>query len=254
MAARSDRTLRTSCEVLIGQCRALSQEDLPLHPLARARMIVLLDDLMVALQDPTTARQQSWGQYLEQRALPDTSDHGLEALSLELAENTPPPTLQRLCSARTAMLQAVLDGPLPVAVHNRYGDTAVVDYLRATLLELAVIADASGRGALQPAALRMCVRLLSQALSERYPGQTIEVRIPPASAVQVGAFGQGPRHTRGTPPNVVETDELTWLRLGTGLTTLDQALDQARATASGTHFRALERMLPVIQLAPQSSS
>jgi hypothetical protein len=39
------------------------------------------------------------------------------------------------------------------------------------------------------------------------------VRIPPVAAVQCLP---GPVHTRGTPPNVVETDPLTRIRLATG--------------------------------------
>lgn len=250
MAARSDRTLRTTCEVVVGQCRVLSQEDISMHPLARARVVVLLDDLLQVIENPTTSRAQRWTHLLENRDLVRNENRvrPLDELTRELAENNSPAVLQRLAAARAATLQASVEGPLPMSVNTQFGQSLTVDYLRATLVELAVIADSSGRGTLQPAALRMCVRLLSQALGERFAGQTIEVRIPPASAVQVGAFGEGPRHTRGTPPNVVETDELTWLRLATGLTTLDEALDQARATASGTHYRALERMLPVVPL------
>jgi hypothetical protein len=43
----------------------------------------------------------------------------------------------------------------------------------------------------------------------------------------------GPRHTRGTPPNVVETDAATWLRLATGATSWDDALADGKVSASG---------------------
>lgn len=52
-------------------------------------------------------------------------------------------------------------------------------------------------------------------LRERHPGATIEVRVPPYAAVQIG-FGSGSRHTRGTPPNVVEIDPEDFLALVTG--------------------------------------
>lgn len=75
-------------------------------------------------------------------------------------------------------------------------------------------------------AVRLSLRLLAQVA----PGATVEVRVPPFAAVQCVA---GPRHTRGTPPNAVETDPRTWLQLATGRLTWPQALTDGRATASG---------------------
>lgn len=245
MAARSDRALHTACEVLLGQCRALNMSAPRLEPISRARMVVLLDDLLDAIESPTNARNQSLASLFSHRS---AGHHHLDELTAELTANTPGDILARLCAARTATVGAVLRGALPMSVTNQFGNSHLVDYVRATVLELCVLAIPAGADALQPTALRLAVRNLSQALGERFPGQTIEVRVPPASAVQVGAFGEGPTHTRGTPPNVVETDELTWLQLGTGLLTLDRALDDARATASGSHYRALERMLPLLDL------
>jgi hypothetical protein len=62
--------------------------------------------------------------------------------------------------------------------------------------------------------LATAVRLTAHTLAAQAPGASVEVRIPPFVAVQCIA---GPRHTRGTPPNVVETDPRTWLLLATGL-------------------------------------
>lgn len=67
-------------------------------------------------------------------------------------------------------------------------------------------------------------------LQERAPGNSVEVRVPPYAAVQVIA---GVRHTRGTPPAVVETDADTWIALARGRITWAQALDEARVRASG---------------------
>src|SRR6476619_568456 len=61
------------------------------------------------------------------------------------------------------------------------------------------------------------VRLTARTLAAIAPGASVEVRVPPFGAVQCIA---GPRHTRGTPPNVVETDPRTWLLLATGLQTV----------------------------------
>ncbi|MFC4590725.1 sterol carrier family protein [Sphaerisporangium corydalis] len=77
---------------------------------------------------------------------------------------------------------------------------------------------------------RFAVRHLLDRLAEDAPGRTVEVRVPPYAAVQCVA---GPRHTRGTPPNVVETDPRTWLELATGLVTWDDAMDAGKISASG---------------------
>jgi hypothetical protein len=82
----------------------------------------------------------------------------------------------------------------------------------------------------EPEALRCAVRYLLGLLAERAPGRAVEVRIPPYAAVQCVA---GPRHTRGTPPNVVETDPVTWLRLATGRTSWASAVGDGAVSASG---------------------
>ncbi len=76
----------------------------------------------------------------------------------------------------------------------------------------------------RPEALRAAAMRLLDLLAARVPGRAVEVRIPPYAAIQCVP---GPRHTRGTPPNVVETDAATWVRLATG------RLAWAAATADG---------------------
>lgn len=73
-------------------------------------------------------------------------------------------------------------------------------------------------------------RYLLQLLGDLAPGNTLEVRVPPYGAVQVV---EGPRHTRGTPPNVVEMDAATWLALASGSLGWDEAVAQGRVAASG---------------------
>jgi hypothetical protein len=75
------------------------------------------------------------------------------------------------------------------------------------------------------------VRYLLQLLAEKAPGNAVEVRVPPFGAVQVL---EGPRHTRGTPPNVVETDPATWIALATGSEHWTAAAAAGRISASGT--------------------
>ncbi|HEX4729391.1 MAG TPA: sterol carrier family protein, partial [Jatrophihabitans sp.] len=80
------------------------------------------------------------------------------------------------------------------------------------LVALVLHIDAAGGQPIRPA-LAAAVRGVAGLLPDRYPGRSVEVRVPPFTAVQCI---EGPRHTRGTPPNVVETDPLTFLRLATG--------------------------------------
>jgi uncharacterized protein (TIGR03086 family) len=93
------------------------------------------------------------------------------------------------------------------------------------------------------AELARAVRLSLRALAQAAPGATVEVRVPPFAAVQCVA---GPRHTRGTPPNVVETDPRTWLELATARLTWRNALGSARLSASGPRAD-LSPWLPVVR-------
>lgn len=119
---------------------------------------------------------------------------------------------------------------------------------------LAAVADArAGAGAAGAAAgtpagaplprteTATAVRYLLQLLAEKAPGNTVEVRVPPFGAVQVV---EGPRHTRGTPPNVVETDAATWIDLATGVEEWADALASGRIAASGTRAD-LAALLPL---------
>jgi len=78
--------------------------------------------------------------------------------------------------------------------------------------------------------LAAAVRFTLEELASVAPGRSVEVRVPPDGAVQAV---EGPRHTRGTPPNVVETDPQTWLALATGAESWHEALAAGRVHASG---------------------
>ncbi len=90
------------------------------------------------------------------------------------------------------------------------------------------------------------VRFLLELLADRAPGKAVEVRVPPYAAVQCVS---GPRHTRGTPPNVLETDAVTWIGLATGRLTWAEADAAGRLSASG--IRAdISPYLPVYRARP----
>ncbi|MCW3768356.1 sterol carrier family protein [Paenarthrobacter ureafaciens] len=85
------------------------------------------------------------------------------------------------------------------------------------------------------------VRYSLEEVTARAPGNSVEVRVPPFGVTQCV---EGPRHTRGTPPNVIETDGATWLELVTGRITWGEAVAAGRVAASG--LRAdLSTLLPL---------
>ncbi|WP_407675158.1 sterol carrier family protein [Nocardia puris] len=90
--------------------------------------------------------------------------------------------------------------------------------------------------------LAAAVRTTARTLAATAPGHSVEVRVPPFVAVQCVA---GPRHTRGTPPNVVETDPRTWLLLATGLLDFDTAATSGALTASGIRAAEVAHWLPI---------
>ena len=97
---------------------------------------------------------------------------------------------------------------------------------------LGAVRDAEAAGTKPARAeLATAVRYLLQLLDEKAPGNSVEVRVPPFGAVQVI---QGPRHTRGTPPNVVEMDAATWIAVATGAEPWADAATAGRIHASGT--------------------
>jgi hypothetical protein len=92
------------------------------------------------------------------------------------------------------------------------------------------------------AVLRAAVKESLAALAALAPGRTVEVRVPPFAAVQCIA---GPRHTRGTPPNIVETDARTWLALATGRLAWADAVAEGAVAASGSRTPEVARYLPL---------
>ncbi len=130
--------------------------------------------------------------------------------------------------------------PDPVLIARR-GPILMSDFLRTRVLELVVHMDdldrslstSAGAGlavGLPTDAVRLTVRMLLDSLVATAPGRSVEVRVPPYAAVQCI---EGPRHTRGTPPDVVECDAWTWVRLGCGRVTWPEALTDGTARASG---------------------
>jgi uncharacterized protein (TIGR03083 family) len=146
------------------------------------------------------------------------------------------------------------DVPVPdladaAVVAGPRGPITALDFARTRTLDLVVHCDDLSRSfpqrdpvPLLRAALATTVRLLAELLAAQAPGRSVEVRIAPFVAVQAVP---GPRHTRGTPPNVVETDPVTWLRVATGRAPFADAVESGTIKASGNRSD-LTPYLPVL--------
>jgi len=100
-------------------------------------------------------------------------------------------------------------------------------------------------GAPHPDDEAMAVRYTLQLLRQKAPGSSVEVRVPPWGAVQAI---EGPSHTRGTPPAVVEMTPEAWLSVATGTRSFDDALADGSIHASGGRSN-LTGWLPLGELA-----
>lgn len=101
----------------------------------------------------------------------------------------------------------------------------------------AVIAAVSGQAPRMT--LMTAVRFLLEELAQRYPGQAVEVRVPPAGAVQVF---QGTVHRRGTPPAVIEMPMKVWIDVATGQRTWDEAVACGDIQASGERANLADKL------------
>ncbi|OBA95560.1 hypothetical protein A5662_18610 [Mycobacteriaceae bacterium 1482268.1] len=116
---------------------------------------------------------------------------------------------------------------------------------RAAVLAVAEWLRDENRAAPARSALAEAVRLTARTLAATAPGASVEVRVPPFIAVQCIP---GPKHTRGNPPNVVETDPRTWLLLATGLKTVAGAASVGQLQLSGSRAHEIATLLPVVPL------
>ncbi len=167
----------------------------------------------------------------------------------ELTGVKSPAALVDELTAAARTLGEVLVGPLPRVIDTPRGASTVSDFLDTRLVELVVHCDDLSRSLpeLEPvplhrAALAVVTRTLVDILAAQAPGRSVEIRVPPFAAAQAVA---GPRHTRGTPANVVETDSLSWLRLATGRTAFPDAVARGSVRASGNRAD-LAPYLPVL--------
>ena len=164
---------------------------------------------------------------------------GLAAVADEDAR-TPGPGL---AEALPGLLAALESASPDLVVEQRTGLHPVADAVLFRVIELV----AHGRDLPEPVeperrALKLVVRALADLLAERAPGRHVECRVPPYAAVQCV---EGPRHTRGTPPNVVEVDPVAFVELATGRLAWADAARDGRAQTWGDRAD-LSRWLPLL--------
>lgn len=202
----------------------------------------LLGALGAPSDEPPMALHEYVSRYREDAA-------AIDAVTAELVADRTPDDLLTGLDLLLSEVRARLAEPLPRVVRAPRGPIAGADYLTSRFFEVLAHADDLSRSlperepiAFDRAALGAGVRGLAGMLAAKYPGRSVEVRIPPFIAVQAI---EGPRHTRGTPPNVVETDGETFLRLATGRADWTEAVAAGLVRASGNRAE-LSQYLPLL--------
>ncbi|MDI9629649.1 MAG: sterol carrier family protein [Acidobacteriota bacterium] len=244
LAVRVNRSLSRVCDAYTGQVIALVEPAGQLSRYGLGRLMFLVSDTLATLGEGTPGTPLTLGDHLNLRELAadDVAEQISGLMGMEDAN-----TLARQLAPQVSDLSAALSRPdLANTVSSRFGSVRLIDYLRASLI-LAVDLAIETVGVAQPPALTEAVRSLAGVLAERYPGRSIELRVPPYAAVQIGARAEAPVHTRGTPPNVVETDPDTFLALATARQSWTRAVAAGSLVYSGTHAADAARALPVFR-------
>jgi uncharacterized protein (TIGR03083 family) len=212
-------------------------------------LVLVHRGLAAALGRPSAERALPAEEYVRQYA---PNADVLNAATLEVAAEAAGLQLVDRLDEAIDLAAAALARPLPAVLRGGRGPISAQDLIDTRIIEVVVHSDDLSRSLperepvpLQRAALSRCVRTLATILANRHPGRSVEVRVPPYAAVQCGIGDPGPTHTRGTPPNVVETDPVTFLRLTTGRTAWADGVREGAVHASG--LRAdLSSVLPVL--------
>ncbi len=181
-----------------------------------------------------------------ERARADAAELGSEQVTVLLRDRS---------AAQIAFLRGEAGGPGAArrVLSAPRGPLRLREVVLSRLIEVVVHSDDLGRslgptpqwpqlGLVDRVGLRIVCRALADVVAEQAPGHTVELRVPPYAAVQLLA---GPRHTRGTPPNVVQSDPLTWLRLATGRFRWDELVEGLMLSASGERAD-LSALLPLL--------
>jgi uncharacterized protein (TIGR03083 family) len=246
------RSRPTAADALLEQSRALLTwlQDLPADEYLRRTVLpewdvrLLVGHLVLIQQGLVRVlRQPSPERPLAPYAFVARYRPSVDAIAASTAETAGEHSGPELTAAFAAAIETVRESVAsryPAVVQAPRGPLRGQDWIETRIVELVVHADDLNRTfpdrepvPLVRSALGRTVRVLTQMLADAHPGRSVEVRIPPHAAVQCGVGDPGPTHTRGTPPNVVETDALTFLRLATGRTDWSAAVASGAVQASG---------------------
>ncbi|MEU2875994.1 sterol carrier family protein [Streptomyces sp. NPDC007070] len=210
-----------------------------------AHLTMAVESVSLAAERPAPARAETGP--LDYAAATGRHAGAIAGRSREIAEAHP--DLDALYTRVGERFAGTLERvPAERVIDTRAGAMTLADYLVTRTVELVVHTDDLNAAVpglevpLERQALAACTRLLADTLAVRAPGGSTEVRVPPYAVVQCV---RGPRHTRGTPPNVVETDPLTWVRLATGRLAWEDAVADAKVSASGERAD-LSGLLPLM--------
>lgn len=244
--------------IMVGQSRALLRwltdlpEDAFTAPTALpgwdvrtmiGHLLIMHEGLTAVLDRPSRDQpMEMWA--LVSRYRPAAEEIGVTAI--ERAGQADRSTLLEQLAAATGALAAGFENPrLPPVIATPRGPGRLAEFVKTRIVDLVTHSDDLGRSLSAPSpigaapvpmerqALATACRALATMLADRHPGRSVEVRVPPYAAVQCGVGEEGPTHTRGTPPNVVETDPISWLRLATGRWTWAEARAAGKVSASG---------------------
>lgn len=212
-----------------------------------AHLVLIVERMLPWLDRPSASRPLSASQYVLQYR---SSAEAIADSTLAIAGDRPAGELiDQLAAARDTVREALPRYGAADVIDAARGPITVADWVATRLADAVVHADDLARSAperppvpIPAAALRRVARMLAHMLAERAPGRAVELRVPPAVAVQIV---EGLTHTRGTPPNVVETDPLTWLRLATGRVSFAGAAADGTLRASGSRAD-LSAYLPLL--------
>ena len=159
----------------------------------------------------------------------------ISAQTIEITGHHAPAALLERLRAPLSAPNGVTAGTV---IEGPRGPFTARDFVRTRILDLVVHCDDLSRSLpdrepvpLVRGGLATTTRMLAEMLASAAPGRSVEVRIAPFVAVQAI---EGPPHKRGTPPNVVETDPVTWLRVATGRRHFAEAVADGSIRASGT--------------------
>ncbi|SER47495.1 hypothetical protein SAMN05443377_10136 [Propionibacterium cyclohexanicum] len=244
MAERTQLSVQRMAQTLADQFPILLQAAAGTGRRALAEFIALCEEVLSCVDSPTRTTPDSLAQFIGARDA-DVMNHDETTRAIMGTESLG--TLRRQADNASSQAAVALARPnLPPAVSTSNGPVHLPDLLRSLTVEAALLADHCGT-TLDRAGTAQCLRAVASVLGERFPGHTIEVRVPPFAAVQLGSLTAGPVHHRGTPPNVVETDTATFWALAIGTLSWTQAREAHRLRVSGVHAPDVAQMLPIVR-------